>query len=152
MDFYVETLFPEQVDSFLRASITGRAIDRGIINLECLNIRDFAVNSYGKVDDTMYGGGTGMLMQCGPVYDCWRSVADRRGGDAPYTVYVSPKGTVFNQAKAIELASRSSLLIICGHYEGIDARVIDEICDEEISLGDFVLTGGELAASTVSPE
>ncbi len=149
MDFYVETLFPEQVDSFLRASITGRAIDRGIINLECLNIRDFAVNSYGKVDDTMYGGGTGMLMQCGPVYDCWRSVADRRGGDAPYTVYVSPKGTVFNQAKAIELASRSSLLIICGHYEGIDARVIDEICDEEISLGDFVLTGGEIAAVTI---
>jgi len=149
MDFYVETLFPGQVDSFLRSSITGRAIERGIINLECLNIRDFAVNSYGKVDDTMYGGGTGMLMQCDPVYNCWKSVADKRGGSAPYTVYVSPKGSVFNQAKAIELSHQESLLIICGHYEGIDSRVIDEICDEEISIGDFVLTGGEIAAVTM---
>ncbi|SCW40898.1 tRNA (guanine37-N1)-methyltransferase [Ruminococcaceae bacterium YRB3002] len=149
MDFYVETLFPEQVDSFLRASITGRALTRGIISLECLNIRDFAVNDYGKVDDTMYGGGTGMLMQCGPVYDCWKSVVDNRGGKAPYTVYVSPKGSVLTQAKARELASRDSLLIICGHYEGIDSRVIDEICDEEISIGDYVLTGGEIAAVTI---
>ncbi len=149
MDFYVETLFPDQVGAFLRESITGRALERGLINLECLNIRDFAANSYGKVDDTMYGGGTGMLMQCGPVYNCWKSVADKRGGSAPYTVYVSPKGSVFNQAKAIELSHKESLLIICGHYEGIDSRVIDEICDEEISIGDFVLTGGEIAAVTI---
>ncbi len=149
MDFYVETLFPDQVDAFLRESITGRALDKGLINLECINIRDFAVNEYGKVDDTMYGGGTGMLMQCDPVYDCWRSVVDRRGGNAPYTVYVSPKGSVFDQKKAVQLASKDSLLIICGHYEGIDSRVIDEICDEEISIGDFVLTGGEIAAVTI---
>ena len=149
MEFYVETLFPGQVDAFLRESITGRALERGIISLECLNIRDFAVNGYGKVDDTMYGGGTGMLMQCDPVYDCWKSVADKRGGKSPYTVYVSPKGNVFNQSKAIELSRKDSLLIICGHYEGIDSRVIDEICDEEISLGDFVLTGGEIAAVTI---
>ena len=129
MDFYVETLFPQQVEGFLKESITGRAIAKGIINLECLDIRNFAVNEYGKVDDTMYGGGTGMLMQCDPVYDCWKSVADKRG-KAPYTVYVSPKGSVFDQKKAIELSKKDSLLIICGHYEGIDSRVIDEICDE----------------------
>lgn len=149
MEFYVETLFPQQVDSFLRESITGRALDKGIISLECVNIRDHAVNDYGKVDDTMYGGGTGMLIQCDPVYDCWRSVVDKRGGKAPHTVFVSPKGQVFDQDKARELASYDSLLIICGHYEGIDSRVIDEICDEEISLGDFVLTGGEIAAVTI---
>ena len=149
MDFYVETLFPEQVDSFLRSSITGRALEKGIISLECVNIRDHAINDYGKVDDTMYGGGTGMLMQCGPVYDCWKSVVDRRGGNKPYTVYVSPKGSVFDQSKARELSQKESLLIICGHYEGIDSRVIDEICDEEISIGDFVLTGGEIAAVTM---
>ena len=148
MDFYVETLFPQQVEGFLKESITGRAIAKGIINLECLDIRNFAVNEYGKVDDTMYGGGTGMLMQCDPVYDCWKSVADKRG-KAPYTVYVSPKGSVFDQKKAIELSKKDSLLIICGHYEGIDSRVIDEICDEEISIGDFVLTGGEIAAVTM---
>ena len=111
MDFYVETLFPGQVDAFLRESITGRAIERGLINLECVNIRDFAVNDYGKVDDTMYGGGTGMLMQCDPVYDCWKSVCDKTGRK-PYTVYVSPKGNVFNQAKAIDLAKKDSLMII----------------------------------------
>lgn len=148
MDFYVETLFPGQVNAFLRESITGRAMERGLINLECVNIRDFAVNDYGKVDDTMYGGGTGMLMQCDPVYNCWRSVCDK-AGSKPYTIYVSPKGNVFNQAKAIELSKKDSLMIICGHYEGIDSRVIDEICDEEISIGDFVLTGGEIAAVTI---
>ena len=148
MNFYVETLFPEQVESFLNESITGRAIEKGIISLDCVNIRDFAVNDYGKVDDTMYGGGTGMLMQCDPVYDCWRSICDK-AGKKPYTVYVSPKGNVFDQKKAIDLASKDSLVIICGHYEGIDSRVIDEICDEEISIGDFVLTGGEIAAVTI---
>ena len=148
MDFYVETLFPGQVNAFLRESITGRAMERGLINLECVNIRDFAVNDYGKVDDTMYGGGTGMLMQCDPVYNCWKSVCDKTGRK-PYTVYVSPKGNVFNQAKAINLAKKDSLMIICGHYEGIDSSVIDEICDEEISIGDFVLTGGEIAAVTI---
>jgi len=148
MDFYVETLFPGQVSAFLRESITGRAMERGLISLECINIRDFAVNDYGKVDDTMYGGGTGMLMQCDPVYDCWKSVCDKTGRK-PYTVYVSPKGNVFNQAKAIDLAKKDSLMIICGHYEGIDSRVIEEICDEEISIGDFVLTGGEIAAVTI---
>ena len=148
MDFYVETLFPDQVGGFLKKSITGRAIAKGIINLECINIRDFAVNEYGKVDDTMYGGGTGMLMQCDPVYNCWKSVVDRRGSK-PYTIFVSPKGTVFDQKKAIELSKKDSLLIVCGHYEGIDARVIDEISDEEISIGDYVLTGGEIAAVAI---
>ena len=149
MDFYALTLFPEQVDTFLRSSITGRALERGMISLNCINIRDFAVNDYGKVDDTMYGGGVGMLMQADPVYNCWKSVVDGRGGVKPYTVYVSPKGNVFTQSKAIELSHKDSVAIICGHYEGIDARVIDEICDEEISIGDFVLTGGEIAAVTM---
>ena len=112
-------------------------------------MRDYAPNNYGRVDDTIYGGGTGMMIRPEPVFGAYEKAVELCGGKKPHTVYMSPKGSVFNQAKAHELASYDNLLIICGHYEGIDARVIDEICDEEISIGDYVLTGGETAAIVV---
>ncbi len=141
MRFSVLTLFPDQVKDFLNTSIIGRAIEKGIVSLDTVDIRDFAVNDYGKVDDSMYGGGTGMLMQCDPVYNAWQSI----GGKA-HTIYVSPKGRTLDQKIVKELSAYEHLCIICGHYEGIDSRVIDEICDEELSIGDYVLTGGEIAA------
>ena len=147
MRFTVLTLFPDQITDHLGKSITGKAIQNGIISVEAKDIRDHALNSYGKVDDTLYGGGTGMLMQCDPVYDSWKEICS--DGNKPYTVYVSPKGNVLNQDKVIDLSKKDHLCIICGHYEGIDSRVIDEICDEEISIGDYVLTGGELAACVI---
>ena len=149
MNFYVATLFPEQVSSYLNTSITGRGIAKGAISLECIQMRDYAPNNYGRVDDTIYGGGTGMMIRPEPVFGAFEKAVELCGGKKPYTVYMSPKGHVFDQAKAHELAKHENLLIICGHYEGIDARVIDEICDEEISIGDYVLTGGETAAIVV---
>ncbi len=146
MKFSVLTLFPSQVKDFLFQSIIGRACEKGLIEIDAVDIRDFTDDSrYRKVDDTLYGGGTGMLMQCDPVYDSWRSTFEK-DEDRPYTIYVSPKGSVFDQEKAISLSKMSHIAIICGHYEGIDARVTDEIVDEEISIGDYVLTGGEPAA------
>ena len=149
MNFYVATLFPEQVSSYLNTSITGRGIAKGAISLECIQMRDYAPNTYGRVDDTIYGGGTGMMIRPEPVYGAFEKAVELCGGKKPHTVYMSPKGQVFDQNKAHELASYENLLIVCGHYEGIDARVIDEICDEEISIGDYVLTGGETAAIVV---
>ena len=148
MNFYVATLFPEQVTAYLNTSITGRAIAKGAISLECIQMRDYAPNTYGRVDDTIYGGGTGMMIRCEPVYGAYQKACEM-AGEKPYTVYMSPKGNVFDEKKAHELASHKNLLIICGHYEGIDARVTDLICDEEISIGDYVLTGGETAAIVV---
>ena len=148
MNFYVATLFPEQVESYLNTSITGRGIAKGAISLECIQMRDYAPNTYGRVDDTIYGGGTGMMIRCEPVYGAYEKACGL-AGEKPYTVFMSPKGNVFNEKKAHELASHKNLLIICGHYEGIDARVTDMVCDEEISIGDYVLTGGETAAIVV---
>ena len=148
MNFYVATLFPEQVTSYFNTSITGRGIAKGAISLTCIQMRDFAPNTYGRVDDTIYGGGTGMMIRCEPVYGAYQKACEL-AGEKPYTVLMSPKGNVFNEKKAHELASHKNLLVICGHYEGIDARVTDMICDEEISIGDYVLTGGETAAIVV---
>ena len=148
MTFDVMTLFPAQIENNLKESITGRALTKGVIKLNAVNIRDFCDNDYGKVDDTIYGGGTGLLIKCDPVYQCWKSLFDSEE-NRPYTIYVSPKGSVLNQKKVIELSKKKEICIICGHYEGIDSRVIDEICDEEISIGDYVLTGGELAACVI---
>ena len=148
MNFYVATLFPEQVTSYLNTSITGRAIAKGAISLECIQMRDYAPNTYGRVDDTIYGGGTGMMIRCEPVYGAYEKACEL-AGEKHYTVFMSPKGHVFNEKKAHELASHKNLLIICGHYEGIDARVTDMVCDEEISIGDYVLTGGETAAIVI---
>lgn len=146
----VLTLFPALIETVLGTSITGRALAEGHFALETVDIRDFAINSYGKVDDYCFGGGTGMLMMCQPVFDAHaRALSASPPGGSRRTIYLSPKGTVFNQQKAIELSSLDHLILLCGHYEGIDQRVLDEIVDEEISLGDFVLTGGELAACVV---
>ena len=159
MKFTVLTLFPEQVRSFLETSITGRAMKKGVFSLETVQIRDFSGNAYNKVDDTMFGGGTGMLMMCEPVYEAWKSIAEPVtpvGSEPlcdapvhPHTIFLSPKGQVFSQAKAIELSKYEHLVFLCGHYEGIDQRVLDEIVDEELSIGDYVLTGGEIAACAV---
>ena len=147
MHFHVLTLFPEQVDAFLRTSIIGRALDSGVIRLSTVQIRDYTPDKHRKVDDTLFGGGTGMLMTCEPVYQAWKSVVpeDKRD-DSYHTIFLSPKGGVLTQSKAAELAGRENLVFLCGHYEGIDQRVLDEIVDEELSIGDYVLTGGEVAS------
>ncbi len=145
----VLTLFPELIETVVGTSITGRALAEGCFALETINIRDHAVNSYGKVDDYCFGGGTGMLMMCQPIFDAHQRALAGSPGPRRRTVHLSPKGAVFTQRKAIELSTLDHLILICGHYEGIDQRVLDEIVDEEISLGDFVLTGGELAACVI---
>ena len=149
------TLFPELVSGVLGESIIGRAQKSGAITLRCHNIREYSTDKHRRVDDTPYGGGMGMLMQAPPIYNCYENIvkeADEALGDS-YTrrvIYMSPRGKIFNQEKAIELASYDHVVILCGHYEGVDQRVIDEIVDEEISIGDFVLTGGELPACIVT--
>ncbi len=150
MKIIVLTLFPEIIEANLNTSILGRACTAGILDIEARNIRDHAANAYAKVDDTLFGGGTGMLMMCQPIYDAWtEAVASLPAGQKPHTIFMSPKGAVFDQKKAIELSKKETLIFLCGHYEGVDQRVLDEIADEEISIGDYVLTGGELAASVV---
>lgn len=148
MTFDVLTLFPEQIEDNIGKSITGRALNKGVISLNTVNIRDFCGNSYGKIDDTIYGGGTGLLIYTQPVYDAWHSLFEKEE-DKPYTILMSPKGTKLSQKEVIRLSKKKRICIICGHYEGIDSRVTDLICDEELSIGDYVLTGGELAACVV---
>lgn len=147
VDFHILTLFPDMVMQGLHTSILGRAADRGDIAIEAVNIRDFTTDKHGKVDDYTYGGGAGMLMQAQPVFDACQSVIDRIGQDRPRRViYVTPQGKPFHQAMAKELSMEEELIFLCGHYEGIDERVLEEIVTDEVSLGDYVLTGGELAA------
>ena len=149
MKVTVLTLFPELIQAAVGTSITGRALASGVFDLETIDIRAFAINSYGKVDDYCFGGGTGMLMMCQPVFDAHRKALESSPGSARKTIYLSPKGPVFHQKKAVELSGLDHLILLCGHYEGVDQRVLDEIVDEELSIGDFVLTGGELAACVV---
>lgn len=147
VDFHILTLFPDMVMQGLHTSILGRAADRGDIAIEAVNIRDFTTDKHGKVDDYTYGGGAGMLMQAQPVFDACQSVIDRIGQDRRRRViYVTPQGKPFHQAMAKELSMEEELIFLCGHYEGIDERVLEEIVTDEVSLGDYVLTGGELAA------
>lgn len=148
LKFHIITLFCEQVESFLAHSIIKRACDKGIISVDTIDIRDFAVNEYGKVDDTLYGGGTGMLIQCEPVYNAYKSLLEK-SDSKPYVIFVSPKGETLTEKKVKELSCKQNIAILCGHYEGIDDRVLSEIVDEEISIGDYVLTGGELAACVI---
>lgn len=148
MRFDVLTLFPDMIKSVTDASILGKAQKSGIIDVNIHNIRDFSKDKHRKVDDTPYGGGMGMLMSVQPVVDCFNSFK----GDLPENkrvIYLSPKGQVFNHQKAIELSKYDSLVFLCGHYEGIDERIEQLIIDEQISVGDFVLTGGELPALTI---
>ena len=145
MNFHILTLFPDMVMQGLSTSIIGRAKDKGLLSIEAVNIRDYTLERHKKVDDYPYGGGAGMLMQAQPVYDAWKSVVDRIGYK-PRTVYLTPQGPTFTQPMAKDLAQAKDLILLCGHYEGIDQRVLDTIVDEEISIGDYVLTGGELPA------
>lgn len=145
MRFDIATLFPEMCETVLGESIIGRAKDRGFVELYCHNIRDYSEDKHRRVDDTPYGGGMGMVMQCDPIYRCWQHVCELIG-EKPHTIYMSPKGKVFNQQKAIALSQIDNVFILCGHYEGVDQRVLDTIVDEEVSIGDYVLTGGELPA------
>lgn len=147
MRFSVLTLFPQQLLGALNHSISGRALDQGLIELETIQIRDYAVNDYGQVDDAPYGGGRGMVMMCEPLYQAW--LAARGKQDHVRTVVLSPAGRVFDQAMARSFAEEEQIIFVCGHYEGMDQRVIEEIQAEEVSLGDFILTGGELAAAVM---
>lgn len=148
-NFHILTLFPEMVLQGLHMSILGRAVERNCISIEAVNIRDYTLDKHGKVDDYTYGGGAGMLMQAQPVYDAWLAVEERiaaRGASGGRVIYVTPQGRTFHQKMAQELAQEEDLIFLCGHYEGIDERVLEEIVTDEISLGDYVLTGGELPA------
>ena len=138
------------VSSVLSESIIGRAQTAGVIGVECHNIRDFSTDKHRKTDDTPYGGGMGMVMTCQPIYDCYRHVRDRiPEGESVRVVYMSPKGALFNHSTALRLSEYDNLILLCGHYEGVDQRVLDEIVDEDISIGDYVLTGGEIPACIV---
>ena len=143
------TLFPEMCETVMSESIIGRARKSGIIEIDTVNIRDFTHDKHNRVDDAPYGGGMGMLMQTQPIYDCFASLCSE-DGKKPHLIYMSPKGKTFNQQRAVELSKLDRIVLLCGHYEGVDERVIDEIVDEEISIGDYVLTGGELPALTVA--
>lgn len=145
MNFHVLTLFPEMIEQGVNTSITGRAIQNNLIQVNAVNIRDFAGNKYGQVDDYPYGGGAGMVMQPGPVYRSYHSVVEKIGY-SPRVVYMTPQGNVFNQNMAQEFAKERDLVFLCGHYEGIDERVLEMIVTDHVSIGDYVLTGGELPA------
>ena len=144
------TLFPEMVERTLGESIIGRAQASGIIEVKCHNIRDFSLDKHRKTDDTPYGGGMGMVMSCQPIYDCYCHVKSSiPEGNRTRVIYMSPKGRIFNHNIARELAEYDNLIFLCGHYEGVDQRVLDEVVDEDISIGDYVLTGGELPACII---
>lgn len=145
MRFDILTLFPEVTNTVLSSSIIGRAVQNGIIEVQSHNIRDYTKDKHKKTDDTPYGGGKGMLMSTQPICDCFEAVKSTLEGRTK-VIYASPRGRIFNHEVARELAEYDNIVILCGHYEGIDQRVIDAIIDEEISIGDYVLTGGEIPA------
>ena len=148
MNFHVMTLFPDMINNAMAESITGRAIKAGHIAVNAVNIRDFSENKHNRVDDYPYGGGAGMVMQAGPVYRCYKSIADSIGDAEKKTrvIYLSPQGETFSQKMAKELAKEENIIFLCGHYEGIDERVLERIVTDYVSIGDYVLTGGELPA------
>lgn len=145
MHYHVLTLFPEMIEQGLNTSILGKAMDRDLITLEAINIRDYTTNKHHKVDDYPYGGGAGMVMQAQPIYDAYKSIEERIEC-RPRVIYLTPQGRVFNQEMAKEFAREEHLVFLCGHYEGVDERVLEEIVTDEVSIGDYVLTGGELPA------
>lgn len=140
----VATLFPEMCENYFSQSVVGRARKKGVFDIFCHNIRDYTLDKHNRVDDTPYSERQGMLMQAEPIYRCFESVCQDR--ERPHVIYMSPQGKTLTQKKCIELSKKTDIFILCGHYEGVDQRVIDEIVDEEISIGDYVLTGGELGA------
>ncbi len=139
----IATLFPEMLENYLSQSVVGRARDKGIFSVKCHNIRDYTLDKHRRVDDTPYSERQGMLMQCEPVYNCFKAVTE---GRKPHVIYMSPQGKTLTQQRAKELSQLDDIFILCGHYEGVDERIIEEIVDEEVSIGDYVLTGGELPA------
>ena len=145
MNFHVLTLFPEMIEQGMNTSIIGRAIAGGYLSVDAINIRDYAFNKHQKVDDYPYGGGAGMLMQAEPVYLAYQSIEEKIGY-RPRVVYLTPQGSVFNQTMARDFAKEQDLVFLCGHYEGIDERVLEEVVTDFVSIGDYVLTGGELPA------
>ena len=145
MKIDIMTLFPDMCEAFLSESIIGRARKKGIIDIKCHQIRDFSDDRHKRVDDTPYGGGKGMVMKAEPIYKCFENICNIRG-ERPVVVYMTPKGQVLDQKKVIEFNSMENIAILCGHYEGVDQRIIDEIVDRQISMGDYVLTGGEIPA------
>ncbi len=151
MIFDIMTLFPELVNTVLNESIIGRAQANGHIEVKCHNIRDYSEDKHRRVDDTPYGGGKGMLMMAPPIYNCYEAILAQKDQkkEKPHVIFMSPAGSLFNQKKAEELAKYDNIIILCGHYEGVDRRIIDEIVDEEISIGDYVLTGGEIPACII---
>ncbi len=150
MNYHIMTLFPEMIEQSMSTSIMGKAIEKNIISVEAVNIRDYTLDKHKKVDDYTYGGGAGMLMAAQPVYDCHRAVSKSILGEDSKrkvrTIYVTPQGQVFDQAMAQELSAEEDIIFLCGHYEGIDERVLEEVVTDYVSIGDYVLTGGELPA------
>lgn len=146
----IMTLFPEMFKGPFGSSILQRARENGLLDIECINIRDFSASKHKKVDDYPYGGGAGMIMTPQPIFDCYQHIIDKLGNNKkPRTIYLTPKGKVFNQNLAKELSGENQLVFLCGHYEGVDERVIDLLITDEISIGDYVLTGGEIPAMVV---
>ena len=152
MKYYVMTLFPEMIEQAMNTSIMGRAMADGLISLQVMNIRDYTLDKHGKVDDYPYGGGAGMLMQAEPVYQTYLAIQEKAAlpeGKRPRVIYLSPQGKPFNQKMAEDFAKEDELVLLCGHYEGIDERVLEEIVTDYVSAGDYVLTGGELPAMMI---
>lgn len=145
----IATLFPEMCEAILSESIVGRARKKGALEIYCHQIRDYTNDKHRRVDDIPYGGGMGMVMQADPIYNCYNAVCEQLGAK-PHTIYMTPKGSIFNQKKAVQLAQLDNIFLLCGHYEGVDQRILDKIVDEEISIGDYVLTGGELPAAVLT--
>lgn len=146
MNFHIMTLFPEMIEGAANTSILGRAIDKGLLSVNAVDIREYTANKHNRVDDYTYGGGAGMLMQAQPIYDCYMNLQPVREGRKVRTIYMTPQATVFNQDMAREFAKEEDIVFLCGHYEGIDERVLEEIVTDYVSIGDYVLTGGELPA------
>lgn len=147
MRFDILSVFPDMIKAPLSESMIGKAVEKGIVDIHFHNIRDYATNKHRRTDDTPYGGGWGMVMSCQPIFDCYKAIV---GDDKDVlTVYMSPSGKKLDQKKAMKLSKAKRIVILCGHYEGVDQRVIDELVDEEISIGDYVLTGGELPAAVL---
>lgn len=149
MNYYVMTLFPEMIEQGMNTSIIGRAMAKGLLTLTTLNIREHSVRGDGRIDDYPYGGGAGMVMQAEPVYRCYESICHSIGNERPRVVFMTPQGRTFNQKIAEELSQEEDLVLLCGHYEGIDERVLEKIVTDNVSIGDYVLTGGELPALVV---
>lgn len=145
MKYYVMTLFPEMIEQGMNTSIMGRARQEGLIDLQVRNIRDYTLDKHGKVDDYPYGGGAGMVMEAEPIYRCYESICSELG-QRPRVIYLTPQGEVFSQNMTKELSEEDHIVFLCGHYEGVDERVLEEIVTDYVSIGDYVLTGGELPA------